>query len=47
MSNRFALIFGLLILVAIVGDHLFNDGATSLFLMRKFAVFIEYLAFWR
>ncbi|WP_205518631.1 hypothetical protein [Pseudotabrizicola algicola] len=47
MSDRMALIFGGVIVAAIAGDLLLNDGAAMLFLLVKFADMIEWLAFWR
>lgn len=47
MTIRIAIILGLGVLVPLAGDLLFNGGGASLFLMRKFTEFIEYLAFWR
>ena len=47
MTNKLALWLGLVIIAAIVGDILLNSGAALLFLLRKLAVFIEYLSFWR
>ncbi len=46
MSNRIALILGGLIMTAVVLDLIFGWGGT-LFLARKFADFIEWIAFWR
>ncbi|MCB2119102.1 MAG: hypothetical protein KDD81_06405 [Rhodobacteraceae bacterium] len=47
MTNRIALALGLLILGALVTDVWVNDSAASLFLAKKLADVIEYLAFWR
>tara|TARA_R110002096_G_scaffold13722_20_gene48364 strand:+ start:4724 stop:4867 length:144 start_codon:yes stop_codon:yes gene_type:complete len=47
MSNRLAIILGLVILAAVALDIVLNDNQASLFLLRKFATFIEYLSFWR
>jgi len=47
MTDKLAVWLGLLIAAAILGDMLLNGGAALLFLLRKFAVFIEYLSFWR
>jgi hypothetical protein len=46
MTNRLALILGLLILGFVGADLLFDWGAT-LFLARRFADLLEWLAFWR
>jgi hypothetical protein len=47
MTDRIAISLGLLILAAIGWDLLANDSRAFLFLLRKFADFIEYLSFWR
>jgi hypothetical protein len=47
MTNRIALALGLLILGALVTDFAVYGGASSLFLAKKLADVIEYLAFWR
>jgi len=47
MTNRIAIVLGLLILAALAFDVLSNDHAGVLFLARKFIDLIEYLAFWR
>lgn len=47
MTNKLALWLGLLITAAVLGDIFLNGGAALLFLLRKFAIFIEYLSFWR
>ncbi|WP_199743687.1 hypothetical protein [Pseudorhodobacter sp. E13] len=47
MTDKLAIWLGLAVLAAIVGDIFLNHGAALLFLLRKFAVFIEYLSFWR
>ncbi|NIZ11579.1 hypothetical protein [Pseudooceanicola sp. HF7] len=47
MTNRIALILGLLILGFLAWDNLLKDGHSTLFLLRKFADLIEWLAFWR
>ena len=44
---RFACIALLLILAASVADIWFGDGAALVFLGKKLADLIEYLAFWR
>jgi hypothetical protein len=46
MTNRLALILGLLILGFVGADLVFDWGAT-LFLARRFADLVEWLAFWR
>jgi hypothetical protein len=47
MTNKLALWLGLLIFAAILGDMFLNGGIALLFMLRKLAVFIEYLSFWR
>jgi hypothetical protein len=33
--------------VAVLGDIFLNGGDALLFLLRKFAVYIDYVSFWR
>ncbi|MDN5789228.1 hypothetical protein [Pseudorhodobacter sp.] len=47
MTDKLAIWLVLLIVAAILGDIFLNQGAALLFLLRKFAVFVEYLQFWR
>ncbi|MEM8576280.1 MAG: hypothetical protein AAGF60_00365 [Pseudomonadota bacterium] len=47
MTNRLAIIMGLLIVGGVLWDVTRTDGANLLFLMKKLAEFIEWLAFWR
>jgi len=47
MTNRLAIILGLIIVAAIAFDAIRFDGANLLFLGKKFAELIEWLAFWR
>ena len=47
MTDKLAIWLGLIILAAVFGDIALNGGDALLFLLRKFAVFIEYLSFWR
>lgn len=47
MTNRIAIVLGVIITALLVLDNLFGDGNNTLFLMRKFADLIEWLAFWR
>lgn len=47
MTDRIALFLGVALVGAIVTDLAANGGEALLFLMRKFFVFIEFLAFWR
>jgi hypothetical protein len=47
MTNKIALFLGSVIVVAVLLDIIFNGGASLLFLARKFADFLEWIAFWR
>lgn len=47
MTNQIAIGLGLLIVVGLGLDAALYDGAASLFLLRKLAELIEWLAFWR
>jgi hypothetical protein len=47
MTNRIAIVLGLLILGGVAYDVLRNDLSGLLFLARKLMDLIEYLAFWR
>ncbi|WP_095589828.1 hypothetical protein [Actibacterium ureilyticum] len=47
MSNRLAFLIVLLIAAAITADVILHDGEYTLYLARKLADLIEYLAFWR
>jgi len=47
MTDRLAIVLGLVILAAFALDFALNHGDASMFLLRKFAAFIEYLSFWR
>lgn len=47
MTNRIALVLGVILFFAGCLDLFLNDGAGLLFTARKFADLIEYLAFWR
>lgn len=47
MTNRIAIILGVLILLATGYDIALNDSAGVVFVMRKLIDLIEYLAFWR
>ncbi|PJE26909.1 hypothetical protein SAMN06297129_3091 [Pseudooceanicola antarcticus] len=47
MTNRLAFVLGVIIVTLLVLDNLAGSGETTLFLMRKFADFVEWLAFWR
>lgn len=47
MTNQIAIPLGALILLGVGYDALANDGMNLLFLARKFAELVEWLAFWR
>lgn len=47
MTNRIAVILGAIIVIALVLDWQWNDWTGSLYLSRKIADLIEWLAFWR
>lgn len=47
MSDRFALILGLCLLVGAAADLTLNGGAVVFFLLLKITDLVEYLAFWR
>ncbi|MEO0936959.1 MAG: hypothetical protein AAFY38_02265 [Pseudomonadota bacterium] len=47
MTNRLAIILGLIIVAAIAYDTIGNDAANLVFLGKKLAELIEWLAFWR
>ena len=47
MTNRIAIILGLIILSGLAFDTIRNDSAGLLFLGRKFIEFVEFVAFWR
>jgi hypothetical protein len=47
MTNQIAIVLGALILLGIGYDALAHDGVNLLFLARKFADLVEWLAFWR
>lgn len=47
MTNRLAIILGVLILLAVGVDIARNDSAGLVFVLRKLLDLIEYLAFWR
>lgn len=47
MTNRLALILGVLVLAAILADLALSDGRAVLFLARRLLVLIDWLAFWR
>ncbi len=47
MTNRIALVLGFLIVGAIMMDYFFYGTEHVLFLAKKLADLIEWLAFWR
>lgn len=47
MTNKIALFLFLILLLAGLADYLFNESIALLFMLKKFADFVEYLAFWR
>ncbi|MBT9245030.1 hypothetical protein KM031_01510 [Gemmobacter fulvus] len=47
MTDRLALVLGLLLVTLITADILANGGDVLLFLAKKFADLTEYLIFWR
>ncbi|HEY9020767.1 MAG: hypothetical protein QUV10_15395 [Paracoccaceae bacterium] len=47
MTNQIAIGLGLLIVAGLGLDAVLYDGANLLFLLRKLADLIEWLAFWR
>ena len=47
MTDKLAIWLGLIVLGLIGTDFFLNDGTAMLFLLRKLADAIEWLAFWR
>jgi hypothetical protein len=47
LTNSIAITLALIVIFAIAGDQYFQDGAGLLFLMKKFADMLEWMAFWR
>jgi hypothetical protein len=47
MTNRIALVLGFLILGAIVVDYIYYGVEHGVFLAKKMAELIEWMAFWR
>ena len=47
MTDKIAIWIGLIVVALVAYDYVVNEGAAALFLLRKLADFIEYLAFWR
>ncbi|WP_375173308.1 hypothetical protein [Pseudooceanicola sp.] len=47
MTNRIAIALAMIIVALLLVDWQWFDGANSLFLARKFAELLEWVAFWR
>ena len=47
LTNRIAIVLALLIAAGVAVDLVLRDGAGSLFLLRKLADLVEWVAFWR
>lgn len=47
MTNRIALVLGLIIIGAIIADYIYYGTEHIIFLGKKLAELIEWLAFWR
>ena len=47
MTNKLALIVGLILVAVFVFDYVQNDLASTIFISRKLAALIEWMAFWR
>lgn len=47
MTNRIALVLALLILIAVAIDYSYSGTEHLIFLAKKLAELIEWLAFWR
>lgn len=47
MSNRIAILLGIVIVVFVVTDFILFSGDAIVFLARKFMDLIEWIAFWR
>ena len=47
MTNRLALVIGLIVFGLILADLILRSGAELLFLGRKFFDFLDWIAFWR
>ena len=47
MTNQLALILGILLVGAILGDLIFFGAVNLVFLSKKLMELIEWLAFWR
>jgi hypothetical protein len=47
MTNRIAIALLLMVAAFFLADHFFLHLGAAFFLARQFALFVEYLAFWR
>ena len=47
MTNQIAIMLGAIIVLGLGLDWILNDGSGALYLGRKMADLIEWLAFWR
>jgi hypothetical protein len=47
MTNSIAISTGAVIVIALIADQYFLDGAGALLGARKFTQLVEWLAFWR
>lgn len=47
MTNRLALVLGLLAIGALILDHLAFGGEGTLFMLQRGIAFLKWLAFWR
>lgn len=47
MTDRLALIFGIVLILIFGSDFLFNGGQGTIFLARKFTALVNYVQFWR
>jgi len=47
MTNKLALWIGTFIVIALIADAVFQGSDGTIFLLRKLADMIEWLAFWR
>lgn len=47
MTNTLSIILGIILVACIGVDVVLNDGIGLVFLARKFATLIDWLAFWR
>jgi hypothetical protein len=47
MTNRIAIILGVLIILGLIVDAVLFESETLVFLGKRFAALIEWMAFWR